>query len=295
MKKYTENNSIVFVKLPHAGLCNQLFSLMKAVVHSNLTGQNFRVCNYNQLKIGPYIRFEKTKRKYNKFFKFQKGLLDDFMTRFLIYYLIKRERVIFNPPINSKIAISSLFYHYPHWSNYFEGLNEYRQMVKKCLFEILNPKILENYHNVSSPEVGLHVRLGDFRKLKIGENFNIVGAVRTPEYYFIDIIRKLREFNGFDLPITIFTNGYKEDMPELFSLPNVIIPKPNSDIGDLLHLSKSKIIVTSAGSTFSYWAGFLSESPIILHPDYIHKPIRIDKNLFEGPIDLYLDLLKNDL
>lgn len=292
MKKYTENNSIVFVKLPHAGLGNQLFSLMKAMVHSKLTGKNIRVCNYNQFKIGPYIRFEKSKRKYNKFFKFQKGILDDFTTRFLISSLIKRKRIFLNPPINAKIEISSLFYHYPHWSNYFEGLNEYRQIVKKCLFEILNPNILENYHHVSSPEVGLHVRLGDFRKLKIGEDFKTVGAVRTPEYYFVDIIRKLRALHRVELSVTIFTDGYKEDMPELFSLPNVIIPKPNTDIGDLLHLSKSKIIVTSAGSTFSYWAGFLSESPIILHPDYIHQPIRIDKHLFEGPIDLYLDKLK---
>jgi hypothetical protein len=293
VKKKSENNSIVFVKLPRAGLGNQLFSLMKAMVHSKLTGKNIRVCNYNQFKIGPYIRFEKTKRKYKNFFNFQKGVLDDFITSLLIYSLVKRNRFILNPPINAKIEKLALFYHYPHWSNYFEGLNENRQLVKKCLFEILNPIILENYLNISSPEVGLHVRLGDFRKLKMGEDFKIVGAVRTPEYYFIDIINKLRSLHGFELSVTIFTDGYKEDMPDLFSLPNVIIPKPNTDIGDLLHLSKSKIIVTSTGSTFSYWAGFLSESPIILHPEYIHQPIRIDKNLFEGPIDLYLDKFKS--
>jgi hypothetical protein len=55
----------------------------------------------------------------------------------------------------------------------------------------------------------------------------------------------------------------------------------------LILLSRSKIIITSAGSTFSYWAGFLSDSPIIMHPDHIHHSIRLshESGYYEGPFD----------
>lgn len=264
------------------------------MVYGKLMNQKVRVCNYNQFKIGPYLRGEKSKRKYNNYFTFQKGIIDDILTKISIRSLLQRNELISNPPINSNNEKSVFFDAMPHWDNFFEGLNEYRELVIKCLFEILNPTILETYQNLSSPEIGLHVRLGDFRKLKSGEDFKKVGAVRTPEYYFIETVRKLRALHGSEFKVTLFTDGYKEDIPELFSLPNLIIPKPNTDIGDLLHLSRSKVIVTSAGSTFSYWAGFLSDSPIIIHPDHIHKPIRNEKGLFEGSINSYLDKSKNN-
>jgi len=45
--------------------------------------------------------------------------------------------------------------------------------------------------------------------------------------------------------------------------------------------------VTSAGSTFSYWSGFLADAPLIMHPDHIYAPIRpvsINERFYEGPL-----------
>ena len=52
-----------------------------------------------------------------------------------------------------------------------------------------------------------------------------------------------------------------------------------NDLVELLHLSNSEFIAMSAGSTFSYWAGFLGNSLLIYH-DY-HPPclIRDDKKI----------------
>jgi hypothetical protein len=63
----------------------------------------------------------------------------------------------------------------------------------------------------------------------------------------------------------------------------------------MLLLSKSKIIVISTGSTFSYWSGFLSNAPMIMHPDHIHARIRnLDEKglLFEGDFDQAINWLK---
>ncbi len=58
-------------------------------------------------------------------------------------------------------------------------------------------------------------------------------------------------------------------------------------------MSKAEYIITSAGSTFSEWAGFLSNAVIILHPDHIHTKIRREENLFEGPVEALKDFNKN--
>jgi hypothetical protein len=70
-------------------------------------------------------------------------------------------------------------------------------------------------------------------------------------------------------------------------MESISMVEGNTDIVDLLLMSKSKVIVTSAGSTFSYWAGFLSDAVIIMHPDHIYSPIRpstVDEILYEGAL-----------
>jgi hypothetical protein len=59
-------------------------------------------------------------------------------------------------------------------------------------------------------------------------------------------------------------------------------------MADMLVLSKSKIIITSMGSTFSYWAAFLSDADVINNPLDVHPRLRNENNLFEGTLeDLY--------
>ena len=121
-----------------------------------------------------------------------------------------------------------------------------------------------------------------------GDDFSKLGAVRTPEDYFVDVIEKLRSIYGSDTSVSIFSDGYLDEFKKISHLPNIRFIENNSDIVDMLLLSRSNVIVTSASSTFGYWAGFLSDAPIIMHPDHIHKCLRISDpgtGLFEGALD----------
>ena len=51
--------SVVVCKLPQAGLGNWLFCLMKAKVFAEMYQLPLIIIGYHQLKIGPYLRFEK--------------------------------------------------------------------------------------------------------------------------------------------------------------------------------------------------------------------------------------------
>lgn len=281
---------MVVCKLPQAGLGNQLFPLMKAHLFAHLNKLPVVVTGYHQLKIGPYLRREKTKRRYNNYFSFQKNILGEQLDK----WRTKEGRfnsLVKEPSVNLAADNSSSLYQYseiPHWSNYFNELKDHRELVSRLLFSIINDSIKEELNKLPAPVIGVHIRMGDFRKLAENEDFSKVGAVRTPEKYFIKIIEFIRQLHGSNLPVSVFTDGYRHEFTELFNLPSVSMVESNKDIVDMLLLSKSKIIVTSAGSTFSYWSGFLSNAPIIRHPDHFHSTIRsslTNSKWYEGPLE----------
>lgn len=283
--------SIVICKLPRAGLGNQLFPLIKAAVFAELNGIPLAVTGYNRFRIGPYLRREKVKRSYRGYFNFEKNFLGAELGRLSLLRYGRCEEVL-EPPIGKlapgdiagkKFVFSSI----PHWSDYFAGLKEHRDLAISLFRGMLRKPILHRAEALQAPCIGVHIRMGDFRKLGAGEDFKSVGAVRTPENYFTEIISSIREIHGSNLPVAVFTDGYKKEFKKLFSLDKVQIIEGNADIVDLLLLGRSKIIVTSAGSTFSYWAGFLSEVPLIMHPDHLHDPIRpaaVNGAVYEGPL-----------
>ena len=52
---------IVICKIPKAGLGNQLFPIMRAYTFAHLNQLPILVYNYHQVKIGPWLRGEKSK------------------------------------------------------------------------------------------------------------------------------------------------------------------------------------------------------------------------------------------
>jgi Glycosyl transferase family 11 len=292
--------SIVVCRLPKTGLGNQLFPLMKAYTFAHLNGLPVVVTGYHQFKAGPYIRREKSKRRYSDYFTFQKSLLAEKIDKWKTSP--GRFQHVIKEPLLCKVEKkSSVLYEFsaiPNWSDYFEGLKSHRELVRRLFHNLIKDSISAEVEKLPVPFIGIHVRMGDFRKLGHQEDFSKVGAVRTPETYFVETIQTIRNIYGADLPVTVFTDGYKSEFKELFTLPAVNLMQGNKDIVDMLLLSKSRIIVTSAGSTFSYWAGFLSDAPVILHPDHIHNSLRSNDNglqLYEGAINKAHGMLINSI
>ena len=292
---------VVICKLPKAGLGNQLFPLMKARVFAHLNDLPLIVTNYHQVKIGPWLRNDRSKRRYNGFFTFQKSIFDELLDKWKIRKLDPGLQKI-EPDVqkieSDKPGSSYLFWDMPHYTNYFKGLNENRDLVKQLLYEMISPSIKQRLNNLQSPAIGVHIRRGDFRIPEEGEELGKRGILRTPETYFVDMIQSIRRVHGSDLKVNIFSDASKNELPELFKLPNVSMLEGNNDLEDLLLLSRSRIIVASAGSTFSYWAGFLSDAPIIMHPTYVGIKIRPEEvrgKLYEGAIDESNKILKEKI
>ena len=284
--------SIVLCKMPKAGLGNQLFPIMRALVFGNLNQLEVIIIGYNQIKMGPYLRREKSKRKYFGAFRFQKNILGEWIDQLKLsrYSGLTRmeEPPLISFPLKSGADTIYVYSALPDYRDFFSGLNQHRVLVKQLLFESLSSKVILKLNELKSPCIGVHIRMGDFKILADGQDFSQVGQTRTPEKYFIDVINSIRSIHQSALPVTVFSNGYENELPELFRMPGVSMMEGNTDIVDLLLLSRSKIIVTSSGSTFSYWSGFLSNAPVIMHPDHLYKPCRLPQEspeLYEGPMD----------
>ena len=287
-----KNKPIVVALLPGAGLGNLLFVWAKAMLFAHLNGLPLRTIGWGRMKVGPWLRGEKSKRIYGGFFKNDTTVFESWWLRSKLkitasdrnkYNLKVREHA----PEELNRCEFVVFNQIPSWSDFFEGIKEHRIFVRTALFEMLHPAMREKLERHEAPVIGVHIRMGDFRKMKEDENFRETGGVRTPQQYFLEMITRIREMRGEDIPVTIFTDGKPEEIREILELPAVSLAPENPDIVDLLLLSKSKVVVTSASSTFGYWSGFLADAPLIMHPDHIHASLRspeFNREYFEGPL-----------
>lgn len=280
--------SVVYARLPRGGLGNKLLVWARALVCARLCGLPLYVSGWSDIKIGPYLRGERSKRQY--WGCFDDSAVPSLLRRFAFsnLYNIHRE-----PDLevcqSAALRKTNQLYLYdtvPSWRDYFKGLRGNEEFVRSAFESILKPFYLDQLKKQSWPVIGVHIRRSDFRELVPGESLGENCNVRTPIGYYLDVILTLRQMAGHTLPVTVFTDGRSEDIAEILALPDVVMAVPNPDIVDLILLSKSKCLVTSIGSTFSYWAAYLSEGHVITHPSH-EISIRsqaTNENHYEGPI-----------
>jgi hypothetical protein len=262
---------------------------MRASTFAYLNHLPVTVYNYHQIKIGPWLRGEKSKRKYEGFFIFEKSLAGDLMDKMKVNRLDKMS-LIHEPPLDKdeiELDKNYIFSEIPDYRHYFDGLQENRELVLSLFWELVSPRIKSRLKKLQSPCIGVHIRMGDFKVPAEGIAFGTVGHTRSPEQYFIEMVLAIRKMRGSCLPVSVFTDGRKEELKKLFQLENIYMVEGNNDLTDILLLSKSKIIITSAGSTFSYWAAFLSEAMVIMHPTYEGikiRPGKMKEKVYEGAL-----------
>lgn len=267
------SRSYVFADLPRTGLGNMLLIWARALMFARLNELPLIVGPWARFRLGPLLRREKAKRLYWGFFRDESPV-----GRLEKLYALRLCRRVVEPALTAPAERSGgrvyVFDTLPHWSDHFQGIKDHRELVRDALFAMLTRRTRSALAQLPVPIIGLHVRMGDYRPLRAGEDFAKAGLTRTPLGYFIDVIESVRAAHGSCLPVTIFSDGHDHELRELLALPAVSRARPSTDIVDLLNLARSRVLVCSAGSTFSYWAAFLADAPVILHPDHIHQSIR---------------------
>lgn len=293
--------SVVVCKLPKAGLANQLFPLMHALIFAKLNQLPLIITGYHSIKLGPWIRREKRKRNYRGYFTFEKSWIAERADHRKVKRLTKTNELILEPDVirlpqmelQNKLFI---FSETGDYHDYFRRLKACRQEVIEMLYSIIQPSIIDKLNKKEAPVIGVHIRMGDFRKLKEGEKYES-GHVRPPQSLFVDLINRIRQVNGKNLPVVLFSDGYRNGLSEILELNNTKLTDKNSDLIDLLLLSKSRIILPTHGSTFSAWACFLSDATILSFFNYPKsiRPPGLMEEIYEGTYDAYNEILREKL
>jgi hypothetical protein len=274
----------VHAKLPICGLGNKLFVWAEAVCFARLNKLPLLVTGWLHPHFRNWIRTGDL-RWYWGYFK---------PWREVSWWLRLKMTIARNRVDQSEVlkidtpgpdCIVYQFSKVPHWSRYFAQITPYRDLIQQEFTEHVCTRREQESAQVPPPVVCLQVRMGDFRPLSIDEKFAEVGLVRTPVDYYIDFVIQLRSVSGVELPITLISDGTPDELAPLLQLPKVTHTPGLSAIADLLIMSKAKLLVTAAGSTFGQWAGFLGNPILLHHPEHYHFTCRSDdSSSFEGAV-----------
>jgi hypothetical protein len=217
---------------------------------------------WTKLKLGPYLRRERDKRNYQRFFH-NDSYIFGFRKLFLLVTLPKVSEQE-NDPINDILSNRNTIRTFEGWPGMFEPLRGKSNELHRELVRITRHQYLPR-SVVSTPFIGIHVRRGDFRVPDETDLQKGVVNIRIPLEWYIKTLSKLLDGLEFQAKVLVFSDGSDDELADLLAMPGVERSKETEAITDMLLLSEAQIMIAS-GSTFSMWASFLGQVPCIWYP-----------------------------
>ena len=252
------------------GLGNMLFPWARAEVFSQRLGIPMLAPQWTQPKVGPLLRREKDLRYYT-------GLFDDRSyvrgaRRWLAW--VGRKRVdgasigIDAAPDQIRGSLNRTLIVFRGWRGWFrDDLPRHREWVRQRLESIVTDAVRAEIRSFDRPvEIAIHVRRGDMGRNLVPPGAEMGGPdenVVQSEYYFLSVLRKIRQDVGRAVPATVFTDAHEGELKELPTEEKVTIAPPHTAVADLLLMSRAAVLVTSSASSFSAWASYLGGMPTI--------------------------------
>lgn len=230
------NEKYVYADLPRTGLCNMLFPWARATLYARDHKLPMIAPEWVKLgRLGPWLRGERDKRYYFGQFS-NDGYITGLRRKMLLLFCKRQIRV------------------FSGMRDYFKDIAGEADYLKAALFKIVNPTIVKTLEQLPRKFIGVHIRRGDFAT---------TGQALSNDYY-VAAIKKAQGKIGVDCPILVFSDARPEELDYLKEFENLKLMPKAPAIQDLLSLSRSTILVGTDNSTFSGWAEFLGQMPMIL-------------------------------
>ena len=257
-----------------AGLGTRLFPWARCIIFAHVNRVPMLAPQWVQPRVGPLLRGGIDLRAYHRqilllgLFKPKSDNvvgLKRIMLRCLADRVSEPQRIdasyiATNSPRNKVITFEGC-------EGLFEVLDGWDQFLDKELRTITRARWLRLIDTMDTVPVGMVVRLGnDFSAARSPRDFYTRGAIKTPLSWYIDSLRLIREHAGFPVKAVVTSDGTRNDLGELLDLGNVAFARPGCAVSDLSLLARSQILIASGGSSFSAWAAFLGQMPVISHP-----------------------------
>ena len=167
-------------------------------------------------------------------------------------------------------------------------LDNLRRMTKRKWIE-----------QAAEPEyvLGVNIRLGrDFSVPVSEQDMQNRGLILTPIEWFVKAIEEVQKRIG-QVSCLLVSDGSQEALRPILELPNVRFFGGSSAISDLLCLAKCSALIGTGGSSFTAWAAYLANAPVLTHAGQSLQWFGLDKvvpfvGVYPGPdIDRFSELL----
>jgi hypothetical protein len=253
--------------LPKAGLGNKLFPWARCRVFSLEHGISIMAPSWTQLKLGPLVRRDRDARVYSNLFKSAPPGHVSGVRRLWVRLIASRSvdepDDLHLPPIHSGTNQVVVF---RGERDHFHSLTGWDEVLLEELKAMTRERWVRCADQLGEVAIGIHVRRGDFVEASSEADFIMRGAIRTPIEWFVESLRKIRQIHGCAVPAVVVSDAPDGAIAALLDEEAVTRANTGSAIGDLLLLSKAKLLIASGGSTFSGWAAFLGQMPTVAYP-----------------------------
>jgi hypothetical protein len=232
--------------LMRAGLGNMMYPWARCFIWCRKEGAAMLAPRWFKLRLGPYVRREADKRRYDRLFT-----SNGYVTG------MKRARVLARGSIRgeheSKLPSDARpeVVRFSGLDGYFLPLYGQNVAVRAELLRITKPALRPSRSN--EPFVAVHVRCGDFSD-----------EMRQPQEWYVSAVRAIRSEIG-DIAVRLYSDGSADELRPLLELSGLDFIEGRSAVTDLLAMAEARVIVASS-STFSMWSSFLGDVPSIWYP-----------------------------
>ncbi|MBL4627953.1 MAG: hypothetical protein JKY00_07935 [Roseicyclus sp.] len=229
-------------RAPGPGLGNLLFPIARALVGQQAMGGTFVFPTMRQVKIGPYLRFERDKRTYG-----------DTLRRRSPGETATWVKAAFLPKTGEGAATrSAKAIAYAGMADQFHSLPDDPSLIRDFLLRASRrPMAKQSY------DIAIHFRKGDFAAPAQGHSGQ---SVQLPIEWYRAAYTKARDWLGKDNPsVVLFTDADPPATAAELGIEAVQFEPPGNALTSLVAMSRAKVLIPSR-STFSLWAQYLGQS-----------------------------------
>jgi hypothetical protein len=261
---------LLFVRIGGDGLGNLMFNWARALAASEMHGWRMIWPTWNSFKpknwrVNPYDH-----RTYSDLFR----PTDRYASGWRKPWYLARYRWIPEAVALDKGAPPGSVVEFRGMKDKFAPFLAAHGLVYGELLDIARPRHLKALADPDPAPIAIHVRRGDFvRRERYDDMLNANNSLLPLDWY-IEALRAVRATAGPDLEACVFSDGTGEELAALLAVPGVRRMDYGSGLGDMLGLSRSRLLIAS-GSTFSMWGSYLGQVPTIWHPKKLLQHVLI--------------------
>lgn len=260
-----------YADVGRTGLGNMLFPWARAEVFRWRHGVGMLAPRWTQPKIGPLLRGEKDLRYYTGLFRsagYVRGVRR-------AWVLARGRRVAqeaaeaFMASAASRGGGTSVVV-FKGWEGWFAGLEAHRELVSRRLHEILSPRVrrMLEADDGGGPGgvIAAHVRRGDKRTLPYRAAFAGDAGTTIADEWYIGAIESVRAALGEAMPVRVYSDAKEGQIDAILRLRGVTRSPDAPSIVDIVRMSRARVLLTTAGSSFSAWSFYLGAMPTVFYP-----------------------------